>query len=53
MSEALTYLMVATGGGVILWLVAKAIIAEYFSGKRKFVDELVEKQKGANDGQRK
>ena len=53
MNDLVTILLGAAGGGVILWLAAKAIIAEHFSAKRKFVDELVEKQKGADDGQRK
>ncbi len=52
MKDALTILVVAAGGGVILWLAAKAIISEHFRAKRKFVDELVEKQKGTGNGQK-
>lgn len=50
MEAALPWLVFAGGGVVLLYLLGKQLIAEWYKQKREFVDELVQKQKDGEYG---
>ena len=37
---------------LIMWFTCKAAVSIYFKAKESFVDRLIEKLKGANDGKK-